>query len=233
MDLSVEAIQRLPPRGLQRLSAATTSQFRRVVDSIGVESSYNVLDLESGFFHSEVQANARDDERRTFLGELAVGRWDENRDGLYDSPAQRAEQRSIHVGLDLFDCAGTPVKAFADGEVFLTGHYPGKCDYGFIVVLRHVLDGQSVWSLHGHLDPRSLEHKQVGQQVKAGERIGWIGRCHDDVNGGWVPHLHFQLTTVQPTIADWPGVVKSEHRDLARKLYPDPRMVLGQLYQGN
>ena len=70
-------------------------------------------------------------------------------------------------------------------------------------------------------------------QVRAGQVIGWIGAAHDGINGGWVPHLHFQLSLLQPRIADWPGVVCRQHRDIARRIYPDPRQVLGNLWSSS
>ena len=200
----------------------TRKRFRRVVASIGPQESYNVLDLHTGISND------------VYLGDLAVGRWDEDRQNMYTSEifeADTADARTIHIGCDLFDAAGTPVCAFYDGEIFLTGHYPGAGDYGFVVVLKHVIDGRPVWSLHGHLQPESVKNKKVGQKIAAGDVIGWIGCAHDDVNGGWVPHLHFQLTLLQPRIADWPGVVAPAHRALAKQVYPDPRHVLGPLWQ--
>ena len=133
------------------------SPFHRVVAGIGVESSYNVLDIADG---TKLPADA-------FLGEFAVGRWDENRENVYTSDifyqstqghtqgqvdggaeeslnSPPSSSRTVHMGCDLFAPAGTPVHTFFDGEVCLTGHYPGKGDYGFVVVLRHAIGGQQV-----------------------------------------------------------------------------------------
>ena len=55
-----------------------------------------------------------------------------------------------------------------------------------------------------------------------------MGDKHE--NGGWFPHVHFQLVLLQPAIADCPGVVAEQHRELGLHLYPDPRMVLGPLW---
>jgi len=218
---SPEAVAALPSTLV--VSAQTRAQFRRVVASIGVETSYNVLNMADG--------NMIDGTH--YMGDFAVGKWDENRENIYNSGFydDGAGGRTIHLGCDLFDVAGTPIHAFYDGEVALTGHYPGANDYGFVVILKHVIDGQDVWSLHGHLSPESLQGKFVGQKLKAGEVVGWIGQAHNDINGGWVPHLHFQLSLLKPRIADWPGVVSKAHREVGRRVYPDPRQVLGQLWQ--
>ena len=53
--------------------------------------------------------------------------------------------------------------------------------------------------------------------------------AHDE-NGGWEPHLHFQLSYQEPETHDMPGVVAPSDRDEALQIYPDPRLVLGALY---
>jgi hypothetical protein len=51
-----------------------------------------------------------------------------------------------------------------------------------------------------------------------------------DENGGWDPHLHFQLSLIEPETHDMPGVVSPEDREQALRDYPDPRLVLGPIY---
>ena len=82
--------------------------------------------------------------------------------------------------------------------------------------------------MYGHLDAASIEGKRIGQKIEAGEVIAWFGDF--DENGGWEPHLHFQLSLVEPETHDLPGVVASEDRERALRDYPDPRLVLGPLY---
>ena len=123
---------------------------------------------------------------------------------------------------------GTAVHAFAPGEIFLTGFYPERYDYGHVVVTRHTLHGQTLWALHGHLSAKSLEGKVPGAAVEQGEVIGWMGDKEE--NGEWFPHTHFQLVRLEPVMADIPGVVAQQHRDAALAVYPDPRLVLGPLW---
>ena len=52
----------------------------------------------------------------------------------------------------------------------------------------------------------------------------------EEVNGGWPPHVHFQLSLKEPETHDMPGVVEQEARESALEIYPDPRLVLGLLY---
>ena len=50
----------------------------------------------------------------------------------------------------------------------------------------------------------------------------------EEENGGWPPHVHFQLSLIEPEECDLPGVVSEENHDIALKIFPDPRMVLGK-----
>ena len=52
----------------------------------------------------------------------------------------------------------------------------------------------------------------------------------EDENGGWNPHLHFQLSRVEPIDCDLPGAVSCAQREWALQAFPDPRLVVGQLY---
>ena len=61
----------------------------------------------------------------------------------------------------------------------------------------------------------------------AGEVVAWFGAFEE--NGGWEPHLHFQLSLVQPETHDMRVVAPGE-RTRALEIYPDPRNILGPLY---
>ena len=157
---------------------------------------------------------------------LAIGRYDEHRPGSYVTPLFAG--RDIHMGIDLFAPMGTPVRAFTAGIVHLAGYNSQEGDYGGTIVTVHRLEGLELYALYGHLSRRSLENQLPGRRFGAGEVLGWIGERGE--NGGWVPHLHFQLSYERPARADLPGVVSREQRALARLKYPDPRLVLGALY---
>ena len=159
--------------------------------------------------------------------EYSVGKYDEVRPNLYNTNLFGGT-RNIHMGIDIGGPVGTPCMAFADGEVSHFGYNPEPGDYGNVVITRHDIGGTSVWALYGHMDAASIEGKTVGQKVSAGEEIAWFGARHE--NGGWEPHLHFQLSLVEPGTHDLPGVVAPEDREQALLDYPDPRLVLGPLY---
>ena len=58
--------------------------------------------------------------------------------------------------------------------------------------------------------------------------IAFVGSKEE--NGGWEQHVHFQLSWEEPVDNDLPGVVAIEDRESALEKYPDPRIVLGQIY---
>ncbi len=175
---------------------------------------YTVLDLSKGNWENPES-------------EFSVGKYDELRPGMYNTEIFRGK-RSLHVGIDIGGPVGTPCMSFMKGEVSHFGYNPEPGDYGFVVITKHSIDGQNVWALYGHLDSKSVEGKFVGQRILAGETIGWFGDSGE--NGGWEPHLHFQLSLIEPETHDMPGVVAPEDREQALKDYPDPRLVLGPLY---
>ena len=45
--------------------------------------------------------------------------------------------------------------------------------------------------------------------------------------------MHFQLSIEEPSTHDMPGVVSNADHAHALQMFPDPRLVLGDLYEGN
>ena len=158
---------------------------------------------------------------------FSIGKYDELRPGMYNTEIFHGE-RFLHVGIDIGAPIGTPCMAFSDGEVSHFGYNPEPGDYGNVLITKHKLDGVSLWALYGHLSSESIENKILGQKVVAGEVVAWFG--DESENGGGEPHLHFQLSLIEPETHDMPGVVAPEDREQALNDYPDPRLVLGPLY---
>ncbi len=186
-------------------------EFHPVVD---MPEDYTILDLSEGTWTPPKT-------------KYSVGKYDELRPGLYSTDLFSGE-RCLHIGIDIGAPVGTACMAFADGEISHFGYNAADGDYGHVVITKHILDGVPIWALYGHLDSASIEGKSVGQKVNAGDVICWMG-AHDE-NGGWEPHLHFQLSYQEPETHDMPGVVAPSDRDEALQIYPDPRLVLGALY---
>lgn len=188
-------------------------QFYPVVDFQG---PYEVLDFSQGPKKSA--------QRSSFF---SVGKFNEKRPSMYTSK-QFDNARHIHMGIDLGAPEGTAVHSFYEGEILYIQNNDLHGDYGPSLVTRHELVDGHVYALYGHLSLESLSHCQRGQRLQTGEVIAWIGGS--SVNGGWPPHVHFQLSWEDPGQANMPGVVCQEDRERALKLYIDPRRVLGPLY---
>ncbi|MEX1120628.1 MAG: peptidoglycan DD-metalloendopeptidase family protein [Balneolales bacterium] len=158
---------------------------------------------------------------------FGIGRYNEVRKNMYLSALYK-DERNVHMGVDFWMAAGSAVFSFYDGKIlfFRDNNNPG--DYGPTIVTEHILDDEPIYALYGHLSSESLENLCEGQSVQKGEKIADIGT--EEENGGWAPHLHFQLSRVKPKKADMPGVVAKNERKRALQIYPDPQLVLGKLY---
>lgn len=163
---------------------------------------------------------------------VSVGRYDEPRllysstlFGEADTPL--AERRTIHIGLDLFADAGTPVYAPLRGTVHAFADNRAALDYGPVIILRHELDdGIAFFTLYGHLSRESLDGLAVGQAIERGARFASLGSA--EVNGGWTPHLHLQVfTDLLDLGTDVPGVALTSQRAVWRSISPDPNLLVG------
>lgn len=157
----------------------------------------------------------------------AIGRYDELRPAMYTHELFGG-QRFLHIGIDLGGPAGVAVHAFDDGRILHCGYNPDPGDYGHVIVTEHVVDGAPLYALHGHLSAASSARWCPGDAVSKGTVIGWLGA--EAENGGWPPHLHFQLARARPETHDMPGVVDPAQRAEMLRRYPDPRLVLGPIY---
>ena len=181
---------------------------------VNLPEKYKVLDLTKGSWDSG-------------KSEYSIGRYNEFRPNVYTTELF-AGVRNLHVGIDIGGPVGTPCRAFEKGIISNFGYNPEPGDYGFVVITEHKISGVSVWALYGHLNSKSVNGKEIGQVIEKGDIIAWFG--NESENGGWAPHLHFQLSLVEPETHDLPGVVSAEDRKKALETYPDPRLVLGSIY---
>ena len=128
-------------------------------------------------------------------------------------PFTRRWNAYIHLGMDLFAEAGTPVYAPIAGNVQAFANNASPQDYGPMVILKHhTNDGQSFY-VYGHLSVESLARFSVGKKIATGEQLGTIGA--QDVNGGWPTHLHLQIILDPLELdCDFPGVVRASQREV-------------------
>lgn len=113
----------------------------------------------------------------------------------------RTEGRQLHEGLDIRciqrDRRGEPADAVhvaADGTVVYVNQKPGLSNYGNYVMVRHVVDGIEIHTLYAHLASVSSGLK-VGQGVRAGERLGTMGRTSNTKQriSPDRAHVHFEI----------------------------------------
>ncbi|MDZ7839962.1 MAG: aminotransferase class III-fold pyridoxal phosphate-dependent enzyme [Gammaproteobacteria bacterium] len=161
----------------------------------------------------------------------AIGLYGERREvyttGQFESAASD-QRRSVHLGMDLFVPAGTTLHAPLAGTVVSVRDNDLPLDYGPTVILEHRCgdDGPPFWTLYGHLGRRSLTMTSAGDRIAAGQAIGEIG--DHDVNGGWTPHLHFQLITdLLGETGNFNGAGEPANMDVWQAISPDPNLVLG------
>lgn len=136
------------------------------------------------------------------------------------------ERRTVHLGLDLFDQPGAPVRAPLAGRLRSVRDNGQDLDYGPTVILEHDAPSGPFWTLYGHLERASVEELEEGSEVEAGQTIGRIGPFPE--NGDWPPHLHFQIVTdLLDHDGEFPGVALPRERSVWASFSPDPNVVLG------
>ena len=216
-------------------------RFESPVDPAPGNRSSIVLDLsvESPLVNGIAIENDVAEMSRAIFGQMhqkgaviGIGCYDEPR-AIYISDAYRQqrdqmpEMRTIHMGIDLHMVPGSGIRAFYDGMVHSFNNNASPYDYGPTIILSHETgDGVTFFTLYGHLSPESLENLSVGQVIAGGEKFAEIGDTH--VNGGWPPHLHFQIITdMLGETGNFKGVAPPSQRRVWKALSPDPNLILG------
>jgi murein DD-endopeptidase MepM/ murein hydrolase activator NlpD len=135
-------------------------------------------------------------------------------------------ERNIHLGIDLWIEAYTPIYTPLDGVIHSFNNNTNYGDYGPTIIIEHQLKGIRFYTLYGHLSIASLTDKQVGAKVKQCEQIATLGTA--EVNGNYPPHLHFQLVKdMQDFKGDYPGVTNRLDLKFYKQNCPDPGLLLG------
>ena len=90
----------------------------------------------------------------------SIGRYDEDRVGMYVQDLFEG-RRTVHIGIDIGAPVLTPVHAFWEGTIHSCGYNDAPGDYGYVLVTEHVLDGQRLWALYGHLGAESVSYTHL------------------------------------------------------------------------
>jgi len=136
------------------------------------------------------------------------------------------QAREYHLGVDFWAAAGTGVYAPWEGSIHSWSDRTTPGDYGPVILLEHRFGEKTVYSLYGHLSRSSLQGVYEGKPIRKGGLIGHLGSSQ--VNGGYAPHLHFQLIyDLQGFRGDYPGVCSLAELPFFRQNCPDPMEWLG------
>ncbi|MCB1052694.1 MAG: aminotransferase class III-fold pyridoxal phosphate-dependent enzyme [Acidobacteria bacterium] len=157
---------------------------------------------------------------------VGIGGYAEKRT-LYQSPLFHlsGKAREIHLGIDLFAPEHTPVYAPLPGKIHSLKINNNSQDYGGTLLVKFTWNGPALYALYGHLSHASLDHWQVGDTFEAGDTLGFLG--NEKENGGWAPHLHFQLMFSDCGYeGDFPGVATQDEAAAWLDLCPDPRRLM-------
>lgn len=139
--------------------------------------------------------------------------------------SQAESERNIHLGIDLWCDAETPIYAPLNAIVHSFNNNTNYGDYGPTIVLKHTISSVEFYTLYGHLSLASIKKLKVGQGFKQGEQIATLGDA--SVNGEYPPHLHFQIIKdIQDSKGDYPGVCSKKDLEFYKLNCPDPDLLL-------
>ena len=192
------------------------------VGSVDVISPYHLADHRAfGVLVAEKLAAAG--------AKIGIGRYNEAR-LIYSGDQYLThdhESRTVHLAIDLFLDAGSPILSVCDGVVHSFKDNALPYDNGPTIVIEHPTtpDGPPFYILYSHMTRDSLDGLYVGKPMKKGEQIGKVGAYPD--NGGWPPHLHFQLIVdMMDEKGDLFGVAPPSKRDVWLSICPNPNLIL-------
>lgn len=194
-------------------------------------SKEDLLELDLSVHNSELEKITSQKELEYYIKDLlrksrksyAIGGYAENRQVYrrFKHFDQQDSKRRIHLGIDFWAPAGTSILAPLEGVVHSWAFNDNPGDYGGTLIVEHKIMGERFYSLYGHLALYDLQYLKKGQSVKPGELIARLGDYPE--NGGWPPHLHFQLIrNMEGKSGDYPGVVEQGESEAYLKNCPNP-----------
>ncbi len=221
----------------KQILSSLTRKFTPIINPSYQRKDFVALDLSSS--NEQLDVNILQDPEvhhqhiKDFLkvrkAKVAYGGYLEQRK-LYDrsdyfQAAKPEDKRNIHLGIDLWCDAGTEVLSPLDGVMHSFQENTHFGDYGPTLIIQHTIANHTFYTLYGHLSKASLEGKTVGQYIRAGETIAWLGT--PAVNGTYAPHVHFQvIRDMQGMKGDFPGVASQSQIEFYKENCPDPNLLL-------
>lgn len=185
---------------------ATLNKKKAELKADAKEVNAKISDINSSINSAQNQADAIEDAIKEFEAEieaaLGVGK-DQIMEGDFLWPLEKYKKvgspygyrihpisgkRKFHKGVDIGGSGikGQPIRAAADGTVSIASYNYGG--YGYYVMINHgkASDGKSYVTLYAHMSKYIVK---VGQKVKKGQTIGYVGTT--GASTGY--HLHFEI----------------------------------------
>ncbi|WP_291105193.1 MULTISPECIES: peptidoglycan DD-metalloendopeptidase family protein [unclassified Flavobacterium] len=208
----------------------------KVIDSSIPYSQYIPLDLSiantelsemdlgnAKIFEAYVEDHLQKNDAKVAFGGYNEERNLYKRSGLFN--VAENEERNIHLGIDFWIKAGTKVLVALDGRVHSFDFNAGLGNYGSTIILEHQLENEIFYTLYGHLSMESIENIEIDSVYKKGQTLATLGDA--SVNGGYSPHLHFQIIkNMEDNFGDYPGVCSKKTLDYYLDNCPDPHLLL-------
>jgi murein DD-endopeptidase MepM/ murein hydrolase activator NlpD len=99
-------------------------------------------------------------------------------------------------------------------------------DYGHTLILQHDAGGVPFYTLYGHLAGTLPRLLSAGDDVIPCQVIAHLGDWHE--NGGWAPHIHFQIMTdmLDRTDGNFVGAGHPGLWDVWRDICLDPNLLM-------
>jgi len=139
--------------------------------------------------------------------------------------SDKENSRNIHLGIDIWCPANTPVLLPLNGNIHSFKNNRNHGDYGPTIVVEHCIKNITFYTLYGHLTQNSLNGIQVGDEMKQGAVLGYLGDA--SVNGDYAPHLHFQIIKdLEGNKGDYPGVCAAKDLAYYTENCPNPNLLL-------
>ena len=166
---------------------------------------------------------------KTHGAKYGIGGYKENRTLYCRSELFAGEEaRSLHLGVDIWGPAGTPVYAALGGMVHSFAYNDKFGDYGATIILLHQLETIAFHTLYGHLSLADISTLSEGAYINRGQVIGHFGEPAE--NGNWPPHLHFQIIhNLYLKEGDYPGVCTLSQAETYQANCPDADLILNMM----
>jgi peptidoglycan LD-endopeptidase LytH len=223
---------------MQNLHTALLQNTQNFAPILGYPlAQKNVIHLDLSIKNQDLQKNGLSAYIQKMLpgGTIGIGGYGEHR-AIYNSSTHfSGDERCIHLGIDIWVEAETPIYAPLKGKVHSFANNGNEKDYGPTIILEHclsdVLNEENTendlvfYTLYGHLTTDSIKYIQVGQSIEKGEAFCRVG--FEQENGGWQPHLHLQIISdIQGKTGDFAGVASLHNAPQLLAHCPDAMAII-------